>query len=172
MRYLIILFLVTSVFAQNDFRTANWGDSKALVKQKEKKKLLIERENDIMYEDSMLGFSTYVVYYFNQDGKLYQGLYSFDVSHISPDLYFDDYDKIKQNIAKKYGIGTDKDSWKDDLFKDSPGTALTMGYYRKACTWTTEKSTLILGLSGDNLKVGLMLIYTSRTVGNEEKSAF
>ena len=172
MRFIIFLFFVTSVFAQADFRNSNWGDTKAQVKKNIKEKPRTEEVNRLSYSDLIMTYDVDTWYEFNHEGKLYSGGYVFSIEHSLPDLYFDDYDKVKENITKKYGDGNEKNIWKNDMYKDSPGVALMLGHVKKLCAWKTPKTTIILILSGDNYKASLGLLYQSTEIKNEEKSEF
>jgi hypothetical protein len=172
MRYIIFLFFVTSVFAQGDFKNSNWGDTKAQVKKQVKGKPTTEDGNRLTYRDKVMTYDVDTWYEFNHEGKLYLAGYIFSIEHTSPELYFDDYNKVKENISKKYGVGIEKDIWNNDMFKDSPGTALLFGQYKKICGWSTPKSGIFLALSGDNYIASFGLLYQSTEVKNEEKSEF
>lgn len=172
MKVVVFLLLVTSVFAQSDFRKSNWGDNINEVKKKEISKPTNENPSQLYYTDRLLTYDVTIIYQFNHENKLYQAGYLFKITHSSPDLYFNDYNAIRDNIAKKYGKGMEQDEWTNDILKDSPGTALLMGHYTKTCAWKTPKSIIILILSGDNYKASLGTIYESIEVTNEEKSQF
>lgn len=164
---ILVLLVSVAVHAEEqptDFRNARWGMSKQEVKSVESLKFDEERDNDLLAVGKLAGLSVYVYYTFT-DGMLSRGAYIIKTEYINPTNHIQDYYKLKELLAKKYGLPVrDETIWLNDLFQDDPqhwGTAISMGYLTYITEWTTRTSRIQLVLRGENFKINHGLVYKS-----------
>ena len=163
-------------FGTKDFRNCKWGMTKNDVLKAEKLKA-----SDLSYNEaqgmgsasSIASLSCQVLYIFAHD-KLVRSKYYITESHSNNNLFVEqDYPKLKELLIKKYGPPVKEDTlWSNDLYKDSPqewGMALVVGHLSFYCSWETEKTAIVLYLSGDNFKVNFGIEYSSKEWGGLEQ---
>src|SRR5271169_3009006 len=154
------------------FRQTKWGMSKNEVKNSEKLKLISGSANSLFYRGIVNGMVTLVVYKFSKD-KLSSGTYIFEEEHSNKNDYIDYYDKAKSPLIRIYGKPKDdRTDWKNDVFRQSPqnwGTAISAGYLEYLTFWETDKTKILLSLSGENYEMKFFLSYRSIEYGLNEK---
>lgn len=153
----------TSIY---DFRQTTWGMSKEQVKRIERgSPTYYEDAATVMYEGQVAGLNCVIAYMF-VDERLYQSTYIIVEKHVNKNLYIDDYNKLNQIMADKYGKPIlDGHHWSDDLYKDAPsdwGHAISIGHLTLRAIWETPRSHITLALFGDNFKINLAVVYDSR----------
>jgi hypothetical protein len=147
-----------------NFRKTSWGMSPAEVKASESAKFLeYDQKKKLMgFSGEVAGIPVDIAYLFSNN-RLFAGLYMFKGKHINSNKYLEEFSKIEDMLVQKYGNPqNDQTTWSSDLFKDDPqywGTAVSMGYLSHAIQWQTSSTTILLNLTGDNLKVRLGTLY-------------
>jgi len=172
--FLILAVLLISAvsFAQEkyDFRRVKWGMSKEEVKQSEGKEPVFEKEDGLGYKEELGGLDVVLFYYF-RDNRLYQAAYSDMEKHTFRNKYIDDYKKFKELLIRKYGDPIlDKQIWYDDLYKNDPsewGLAISIGHMKYMTAWQNDETTITLGLTGDNFKIDLFILYAGEQISKE-----
>lgn len=158
---LVLTFMPTSLIA-SDFRDFSWGDSIETVKNSEGSVLLDETETFLSYSGSIAGISFEIIYEF-YEGKLIGGRYINKESYTDDDCYFQDYEKFKELLSKKYGEAIkDTYAWQNGLYKDDPsnwGKAIRLGHLHYRSVWIKEKTLITHTLSGDNSAIKHVIIY-------------
>jgi uncharacterized protein (UPF0128 family) len=78
-------------------------------------------------------------------------------------MTLDNYKKIFDNIAEKYGKPEiERHNWLDDLYRDKEsdwGFALSLGHHKYSATWQFNNGTIMTHLSGDNYKISHLVFY-------------
>lgn len=150
-----------------DFRNVTWGMTMNEVKRSET--LSVQEEDDavLAYEETVAGLDAYLLYGFDDDGKLYNAYYSFVEKHSNDNLYISDYNNLVDKLTEKYGEPNyNRDVWLNTLFQDHPedyGLAVSIGHLMYGAEWETPTTKISLVLSGDNYKCTLIIGYTSKT---------
>lgn len=174
--FLLINFLITSsilnVYSQ-DFRTSKWGDSKAQVLVSEKTKPSEITDDGVHYTNKSLLSRPCDYSYSFKDGKLYAGLYILNSIYINSNNYISEYEKLKESIITKYGKPyTDELEWNNDRYKNNPdhyGLAVSSGYLKYKSTWKTDRTIIVLMLTGENFKLYNTISYFDINYINEYK---
>ena len=169
---LLVLVISTLVLfaeeAKYDFRKTNWGMSKEQVKATEDKKPDGESDiiNDVLYYKTKIGNNNFEYLYYFLEDKLYSGFYLFTGEHTNENLYIDDYEELKEILAKKYGKPIiDEVIWENDLYKDDKsewGIAISVGDLTYWALWETPTTEICLMLRGDNYEITLGITYKIR----------
>jgi hypothetical protein len=148
-----------------DFRSAFWGDDKETVKKYETANLLHESENGLFYDGvSVAAKNFYAIYYFDTEGKLYQGLYYLTDTHTQGSMYITDYNILKDALTSVYGTPT------SDVVKNlnsaasatDAGSALEYGWRAYRTIWETETTTIDILLGADNYEIMLYIGYEDK----------
>ena len=154
------------------FRQTTWGMSKDEVKNSEKLKLISGGPNRLLYRGIVYSMVTLVVYKFSK-GKLSSGTYIFEEEHSNKNDYIDYYAKVKSSLVQMYDTPKeDRTDWKKDTFRNSPqnwGTAISVGFLEYLTYWETNKTKILLSLSGENYEIKFFLSYRSIEYGSSEK---
>lgn len=155
-----------------DFRNVSWGMSQEEV---------IAYEGEIgIYEVppsnhdlgctglTVSGKQADLLYLFNEKDQLYQTMYVFQIDHTNDTRYIDDFEDLKESLTSLYGApDRDEERWYNDLFKGQPqdyGTAIAAGHLAYVAQWYLDDTEILLGLTGDNYELTLVLAYFSTTV--------
>lgn len=151
-----------------DFRNVCWGDSLETVKKYETSKTLLSSGNNadsLIYEDTLLGYSTYIIYSFEND-KLYEASYGLKEEYTNSGQYIPQYQAIKNSLKEIYGkpiedviIPLEKQSL-IDIAGDS--TALRYGYVVYRAKWETETTNIMIGMQAQNYEVGTVIQYLDK----------
>ena len=166
--FLTILLCPEIVLATEEmtFRKTSWGMSFEQVKASESVKLIKPGgKNALAGETTVVGKDVFLSYVFI-DNQLVRAGYMLLESHINKNDYITDYKDFKRILTKKYGRPkTDEIVWKNTLFKDSYsdwGTAISAGHLVYRSTWETPYTEIVLGLTGNNFKIGCLITYTGK----------
>jgi len=182
-KYFYLLFFVFPVFLIAEkttqekegynFKQTVWGMTKQSVKNTEDKDPVQEKEDLLVYRDTILGLDVIAFYHFVEN-KLVRSGYGLMEEHSNENLYINDYEDLKKALIEKYGEPSDKwingkdyneVFWFDDLYKDDPsnwGFAISVGDLAYQLIWLTEETEIYLRLKGDNYKIHLSIAYISR----------
>lgn len=148
-----------------DFRKANWGMEREKVKATESTPPLVSDFEMIGYKVEVDRKDAYCMYGFVDD-KLAVGMYQFKDLHANKNDYFEDFSKLKNILAEKYGNPkVDEVEWKRKTFKSKPedwGLAVGIGDLIYRAKWETDRTDVLLILYGDNYDVTLMVRYDSK----------
>jgi len=162
--YCLLIFNLSTVFAaDNDFRKTKWGMTKNQVKAIEKKgKLEQETDNAIVYTDTVLDQSIFVVYFFINN-TLSHARYKTTEQHTNKAIHLVSFNNFKNALTQKYGVPfSNKTIWINDLYKDDPkkyGYAISKGQLMYGAEWKTKSTDIQLVLAGDNYKIYLEINY-------------
>ena len=88
-------------------------------------------------------------------------------NHLNSNSYIDDFNKVKGLLSDKYGnpVIDRKHCSNNEIWCEDPnnaGTAVSMGMLTFGTQWETKDTTIVLGLTGDNLKIHLGIVYQSK----------
>jgi hypothetical protein len=154
-----------TVFAQDDFRVAKWGDSKESIMKKEGKGNILDDKDTYVFYDVVNNMNCIVMYMFI-DNKLVASSYRFKEEYINKNKFIEDYDELVSLLEQKYGEPlTNKRLWNNSLFKDdieSYGLAISIGHLEYMGVWKTNDTDFGVFLNGDNYKINLDIIYFSK----------
>ena len=149
--------------AEPTFRKTTWGMSQEQVTAAEGDNFT-SYEGSIGYERSILGLDCYLFYYFTQE-KLTTAAFAITEEHFNKNMYFDDLNKLKTGLTKKYGEPTKDDwTWLNSLYADDQeqfGLAVSVGHLTYHGSWSTPETNILLVLKGDNFEVSLHVMYES-----------
>lgn len=153
-----------------DFRNVTWGMSQEEVMNAETVGEPKEQDADaLLYGDITIDSKECELLYSFKSDHLVGSAYFFKNEHTNLNDYIDDFQSIKSLLNKKYGESVSDDViWKNDLFKDnyqSWGTAISMDHLVYRTEWQTERTKVLLILSGDNYEVHLFIGYYSKLEG-------
>lgn len=155
-----------STKAQNgDFRSANWGDTIEKVKASETAEYLGVSTNEagtmMVYEGKVADYNANIVYYFDTNGNLYQGVYDLTDSYNQGSMYITIYNSLKDALASKYGSPATDNVVKQSHLADrtDEGNALVLGYTTYATRWNADNQTIYLGMSSINYDVFITIQY-------------
>ena len=172
-----VVLLASLAFAKNtadapDFRNVVWGMTQAEVIRAETAATLDEQGDDYLwYKDVTIDGKKCALLYLFKSGRLNGAGYFFVHKHTNLNDFIDDFQSIKSLLTKKYGAPASDDViWKNDLFKDDYqnwGSAIAMGHLVYRAAWETERTLLILSLSGDNYEIDMLIGYYSKLDGDE-----
>ena len=157
------LFLsVVGLYAQNDFRKMNWGESPEILKEKypdisfEK---VIESDFAVYtYSDYSAGIEADIIYIFENNAFQF-GFYDFTPDRISSyyEDYLRDYNTVSDILSEKYPVN-DAHEWFNDTFEGQPnslGFAISNSHVRLVENAITESGTIIshsLGMKEGSLE--------------------
>lgn len=148
-----------------NFRKTRWGMTQAQVKASEKGKPTVDNETELDYLDTVDNLEANVGYIFVDD-KLVNAGYLILEKHTNDNMYITDYNGIKEILTRKYGSPIkDQVGWKNNLYRDDPeqyGFAVSVGHLVMNSEWDTPDTHIQLTLHGDNFKVSLIVIYSSK----------
>ena len=141
----------TSMVSNNrktNVRDFCWGDTKAIVKEVEKSKLLEETEDVLLYEVELCGYTAQMQLLFDKNYGLYDVYYILDDSGgVQESVVLNKYNDIVGRISEKYGSPSHKESVLNSLadYCDSTAQAIALGYVIVSDEWTSQDNTNITG---------------------------
>lgn len=148
-----------------DFRSATWGDSLDTVKALETADYLGTSSDDtgtmLLYEGKVAGYSANVIYYFDTEGKLYQGVYDLTESYNQGSIYISVYDTLKDALSSKYGEPSIDEIVSNSHLANNTdaGTALSLGYTLYRTHWDSETYDILIGMSSVNYDTFITIQY-------------
>lgn len=148
-----------------DFKMAKFGDSKEIVKRYETEELIEQEEVEgLLYSTTLMGINARLMYVFNDEDQLCRVGYIFDENHTDYNLYFSDYEIIKEALVEKYGDPDDKRESKGSLYGycDTKGEALSLGQYGICEKWNLDNKDICIYLFSDNYVIEFVLVYESK----------
>lgn len=150
-----------------DFRIGFWGDDiETIYKYETAKFAAVSDDNKtIMYSGTVAGHEAYILYDFDDEGKLYRGLYQFTNSYNEGSMYIAAFDSLKENLTDKYGKPSMDKKKKISSLADytDDGTALQLGYTMYSAKWTAESTEITLGMLSVNYEISIMMEYKDST---------
>lgn len=154
-----------------DVRGARWGMSPDDVRAVEKGRFGTASTTDrggtaLYFQDTVAGFEVMVGYLFYEN-KLVRVVLLPAVSHTAPNLYVEDFNRLRDALKNKYGQpdagGT---HWKNDILKGQSGglgLSVVAGYAEMESRWEKlPRTEILLKLTGDNYKAKLIVFYDSK----------
>lgn len=118
-----------------DFQKFSWGDNLKLIKQNEKSVLIDETNQDmgvrLRYKYNYAGYNCMLIYFFDNENKLYRGSYLFENSVKSPAMYKVMVKKFSDLLKKTYGKPADNNSEGTSVLLDwkTKRVVITLSYY-------------------------------------------
>jgi len=113
------------------------------------------------------------------NNRLYSFLYTFEIETSNNNKYIDIYYDLKGLLSKKYGDPTNTSEYLSYPYEEDfprgnhAGQAVSIGKGKYGSFWIcpTNKKSVILGLTGDNYEMSLVLIYSDNSfdISEEEK---
>lgn len=155
------------IFAQNlTFRDADWGMSKAEVKETEGQKLLQEKPGTLYYTDTFQGYQMYVVYKFQQEkDQLMEGQYILQEDLPGPEQYIQAFQDVETALTEQLGEAKiDTTLFQSKEYMGNSGKypeALSEGDIRFQTMWENENSKVISQL-WNGQKIRLAVQYVSK----------
>jgi len=153
---------------QTSSKLPQWGMSIEQVLKLEGKPSVRENSEGVEiigYQKKVIDKDCLVGYLF-VDNKLFKTQYNFAEHHFDKLMYFDDYEKVKNLVAQRYGEPEGEAvDWKDPQFKndsDNWGTALTLGHVEYRSRWQTSESEIVLSLFKVNKDVIMRIEYSGK----------
>jgi hypothetical protein len=159
------LFIVSInlVSGQNyDFRKTTWGMSYEQVKNSELPKIGMVSEKRLIYTDTIAESPCILIYTFNEKQELISARYILDKNYVDHNFYFNEYNKFKELLTKKYGVPKKNEkNWIVNVEdKDSTNWAnsLESGHLSLYSLWKTPKTVITLIVSKYDI-VHLIIYY-------------
>ena len=150
-----------------NFRNTVWGMTRDEVMAVETLELDYDDNGNLFYKTTTIaGLTATPLYLFDDNGKLWRGVYLFNLKHSNENLYIEDFYKVADRLDDKYGNGDYQYYWNDDLYEDDInkwGFAISIGDLEIEAAWEMEETTIWLNVSGDNYDIQLNLYYDSET---------
>lgn len=148
-----------------NFRNACWGDDIETVKKYEDAKSEGEEDNALLYSSKVSNYDAYVLYYFDDNGKLYQGMYGFTDEYTNPGQYIPQYQSIRDSLKEKYGA-PDEDAIiplqkQSQIDYSGEANSLQFGYVVYRATWNNYNGTkIMIGMQAQNSEIKIVVMYT------------
>lgn len=148
-----------------DFRNTKWGDSVDDVTKYEKKNVEFygsEEDGILPASTTLNGYNTYVFYYFD-NGKLYQGAYVLNPGYRDAGQYIDVYNVLKNSLEDKYGTPSASGiaSHHQERLIEIAGEAgaLQFGYVTYYVEWNTSTTEIGMVMESVNNAIQLRIYY-------------
>ncbi len=165
---LVLLFSCSSDKGggEYDFRNTSWGMSQEQVKESESEPPTEELPNVITYVSEFEGMPAVIGYLFD-DGKLTRAGYVVTKSHEEPNMYVNDFVKLRDFHTMKYGRPAyDTVNWNEgaesDIKTEDYPQAACDGQLQYTAGWETQGSLVKLMLHGREGKCELGVMYDSK----------
>jgi len=146
-----------------DVRKVNWGMNFENVKKTENLEVQDSNPELLAYETTLSGMDMYLIYRF-MNNELYNVDYMFLEEHADDGDFIFDFERLKDNLIKKYGKPSKNDRYfTDDLYEDvyeDWGMSLGRGKLSFFTTWNVKNTEISLSLYGDNYDIKFTLSYT------------
>lgn len=157
---------ITERCESQDVRSCSWGDSPAIVKQKEGAHDYKATGNDdtFYFMGKIGGLNAAVAFYFIEK-KLFKVRYLFLEEHTNKQSFINDFATVTDILDKKYGERRVEKIWSNDLYKDDFdgwGMAIAIGHLLMYTERETETTSIEHTITGDNYKIEHDLQYTSK----------
>jgi hypothetical protein len=158
-----------------DFRGARWGQSPLEVEALEAKAPFRRDKQLVIFHDEFQGTPTEVVYLFLND-KLVMGFTHLLLKHEDLNLYFTDYEQVKDALARSLGAPA-VENWQLSLpelegDKSLWPEALGFGLIKVEAGWIYRDTGIAVRLSGGNFQAHLMTVHFKVDDMNAGRAAF
>lgn len=151
-----------------DFRVGFWGDHAEMIKQYETADFVGEVEGCLIYTGDVAGYAADILYYFDEAGVLYQGIYGLTETYQQGASYINRYTILKDSLTSKYG-----EPKSDEIITLShlaeytdAGTALDLGYTAYRTKWTTDDTEIMMALMNETGDITFVIVYSD--INHEE----
>ncbi|RMG85085.1 MAG: hypothetical protein D6714_06660 [Bacteroidetes bacterium] len=147
------------------FRGLEWGATRAKVKQTEKARFVLERDNFLEYQSVLGDYDATLTYYFTVEDQLMGAKYTIHNRFSNPQHHFEEFAFFESLLSEKYGtpvkrsVITPKQDPKDENLYTS---LLKEGNFSQETRWETPETEVRLILSGEGDQVILTIEYFSR----------
>ena len=130
-------------------------------------------EDFLQFRTMLLDLEVEAIYIFVED-VLVRAKYLVVTTHSNDNSYLLDFERLKDNLSKKYGKPKeDRKLWQDDLYREDPsqwGIAVANGSLSMFARWRSDDTNIFLDLSGDNFQCQLGVEYSSIRLAHLEES--
>lgn len=157
---------ITQSLTPRKFDEMKWGATKKDVLESEGKPLNQEKikGQDVMrYEQKVINLDCSIEYVFSSN-RLHQTKFHFMNEHINKNSYLEDYQRIKEALAQRFGRPHEENMhWHDTSFKDdfsSWGEAVSLGQLELSSLWFTPQTQILATLSGRDDAIHLLVEYS------------
>ena len=130
----------------------------------------------VYYNTTVVGLKAYLVYYFTDD-RVCEFRYVLTEEHSNNTLFLDDYQKIRDALAGKYGepealLSGEKWDTADhkEYYSDNRGDALNYGYLTFSDWFMAKDAEISMHMSADNYEVSTTISYTSSLIQMPEEN--
>ncbi|MGC1389579.1 MAG: hypothetical protein WA816_00930 [Bacteroidales bacterium] len=160
-----ILAIANCLTAQSyDFRKANWGMDSTQVKKAEKSKLVLSKQNCLIYNGKLGDWDTNIDYYFTRSNQLFHAAYFISIDSQNPQSFVNAFLLLQELLTINYknpynkkfstinGKVITEDDWASNLISDN---------LNLETSWRTDKTDIVLSLFSLNDKLYLEINYTS-----------
>lgn len=147
------------------FRNAIWGDDIDTVKKYETEIALHTLGDDSLCGNTKVDkYNDVNVYYnFDNNGRLYSGLYGFNLNYSAGGKYIETYENLKNTIIKLYGEpivdGIAKYKSQDLIDGFGPEYSLENGWVAYRTEWIMDNTKISMGMSSENNEIMLGILY-------------
>ncbi|MDR1772485.1 MAG: hypothetical protein LBS02_17900 [Hungatella sp.] len=147
-----------------NFRNACWGDDVETVKKYEEEKLEAEEDSTLTYSTKVSGYDMYAIYCFDNNGKLYKGMYGFKNKYSNAGQYIPQYQALRDSLKEKYGEPGEDDiiplQKQSQIDYSGEANALKFGYVAYRATWNDYNGTKItIGMMAQDYEIGIFIEY-------------
>ena len=139
------------------------GNVPTLIQYEDLKNIDSRDSNELYYHTSIDNEDADLIYYFNDDNKLYQVAFVFTDTHTNYNYYLSSYFKMLENLSKKYGdpsVTKKNEGFTYSAYNDD-AKALEMGVLGYDTYWKLNNMNIALVLKSDNDEMHYILAYFS-----------
>jgi hypothetical protein len=175
-----VLAFSMSLFAQSDFRKANWGMTQDQVMAAESKPpvnvSIVAGVTTLRYDSIKFAGVPAGVLYFLEKGKLTRAKYLFDSPHKDLNEFIADYNKlVEPELREHFGKpASERAVWDNPVYQDESkeylerdrstpseifvsdrfaGAEISLGHLKLYTQWTLARSTVLHALTGENQRM-------------------
>ncbi|WP_206367113.1 hypothetical protein [Sphingobacterium sp. SGG-5] len=157
------VFFVSSADAQ--VRKTKWGMTKTQVISTEQGKPSLNESNYLVYDISLSGYKTNLIYLFNPSGKMAAASYNLREEYASHNSHLTTYLDLLSKLKQKYGEGKPDIEWSNTLFQDDKekwGLAIAAEHLTISNRWETDDTIIATEISGKNYEISVAIRYISK----------
>jgi len=147
------------------FRGLEWGASREKVKQTEKARFVIEKDNYLQYRSVLGDYDAELYYYFGLSNRLVGSRYVIWNRFTDPQKYFDEYDFFASMLTEKYGKPIKGSVLNPVVVPEDKSlypALLSKGEFSQETVWETPETTVKLTMTANSDGVMLSIDYLSR----------
>ena len=147
-------------------RNVCWGDTKEIVRSVETDTFIVEIDNRLLYETSVAGIDSDLVYYFTDDYGLYEVGYMIQKDRSYAAVCISDYEKLKETLSIKYGepiadFIAPLNSFYE--YSNSDVESLQYGYAAYKTEWKIGNTKIVMGMLLQDFKINTIILISDTT---------